>query len=140
MGAADVLVATDAIGMGLKPAHPPRAVLDPDQVRWRATATSPSARCTRSPAAPAATACTTKALSACSEAESSSFKTTARAAAQGFPRAPRDFKAPVAPNWRHVQTIAQRMGVKKLYAVLSIFREQLQARRRPLLPVATLDQ
>ncbi|WP_180708988.1 hypothetical protein, partial [Escherichia coli] len=42
------------------------------------------------------------------------------------PRAPRAFKCPVAPNWRHVQTISQRMGVNKLYAVLSIFMQQLK--------------
>ena len=44
----------------------------------------------------------------------------------------------MAPNWRHVQTIAQRMGVK-LYAVLSIFREQLRLDDAHF-AVATLDQ
>jgi len=42
------------------------------------------------------------------------------------PRAPRDFKAPVAPNWWHVDTIAQRLGLKRLRAVLDVFMQQLR--------------
>ncbi len=42
------------------------------------------------------------------------------------PRAPRDFKAPVAPNWWHVDTIASRLGLNKLRAVLGVFMEQLK--------------
>ncbi|KNZ30787.1 MAG: helicase [Methylibium sp. NZG] len=42
------------------------------------------------------------------------------------PRAPRDFKAPVAPNWWHVDTIASRLGLTKLRAVLGVFMEQLK--------------
>ncbi len=42
------------------------------------------------------------------------------------PRAPRDFKAPVAPNWWHVNTIASRMGLRKLRAVLDVFMDQLK--------------
>jgi ATP-dependent RNA helicase SUPV3L1/SUV3 len=42
------------------------------------------------------------------------------------PRAPRDFKAPVAPNWWHVDTIAQRLGKRKLREVLGVFMEQLK--------------
>lgn len=42
------------------------------------------------------------------------------------PRAPRDFKAAVAPNWWHVQTIASRLGLAKLRAVLGVFVEQLR--------------
>ncbi|MGN6829035.1 helicase-related protein [Paucibacter sp. M5-1] len=41
------------------------------------------------------------------------------------PRAPRDFKAAVAPNWWHIDTIAQRLGLKKLHAVLMVFMDQL---------------
>jgi ATP-dependent RNA helicase SUPV3L1/SUV3 len=41
------------------------------------------------------------------------------------PRAPRDFKAAVAPNWWHIDTIAQRLGLKKLHAVLLVFMDQL---------------
>jgi hypothetical protein len=36
------------------------------------------------------------------------------------PRAPRDFKAPVAPNGRHVETIAERLGQRRLHAVLQL--------------------
>jgi ATP-dependent RNA helicase SUPV3L1/SUV3 len=42
------------------------------------------------------------------------------------PRAPRDFKAPVAPNGWHVQTIASRLGLTKLRAVLDVFMDQLK--------------
>jgi ATP-dependent RNA helicase SUPV3L1/SUV3 len=42
------------------------------------------------------------------------------------PRAPLDFKAPVAPNPWHVKTIAARLQLTKLRAVLGVFVEQLQ--------------
>jgi len=42
------------------------------------------------------------------------------------PRAPRDFKAPVAPNWWHVHTIASRLRLVKLRAVLDVFMDQLK--------------
>ena len=42
------------------------------------------------------------------------------------PRAPRDFKAPVAPNPWHIDTIASRLGRSKLREVLGIFVEQLK--------------
>ena len=42
------------------------------------------------------------------------------------PRAPRDFKAPVAPNRWHVETIASRLGLKRLRTVLGVFMEQLR--------------
>ena len=42
------------------------------------------------------------------------------------PRAPRNFKAPVAPNWWHVDTIASRLGLSKLREVLGVFMEQLR--------------
>nr|WP_295078993.1 helicase-related protein [uncultured Roseateles sp.] len=42
------------------------------------------------------------------------------------PRAPRDFKCAVAPNWWHINTIAQRLGLSKLRAVLGVFMEQLR--------------
>ena len=42
------------------------------------------------------------------------------------PRAPRDFKAPVAPNWWHVDTIASRLDLSKLRDVLGVFMEQLK--------------
>ena len=42
------------------------------------------------------------------------------------PRAPRDFKAPVAPNRWHVDTIASRLGKTRLRDVLDVFMEQLR--------------
>jgi len=41
------------------------------------------------------------------------------------PRAPRHFKAPVAPNWWHVSTISERLGKQRLHEVLSVFMDQL---------------
>ena len=42
------------------------------------------------------------------------------------PRAPRDFKAPVAPNGWHVDTIASRLHLNKLRDVLGVFVDQLR--------------
>lgn len=42
------------------------------------------------------------------------------------PRAPRNFKAPVAPNWWHVSTISQRLDKHRLHDILSVFMEQLK--------------
>ena len=42
------------------------------------------------------------------------------------PRAPREFKAPVAPNNWHVQTIASRLNLSALRLVLGVFVEQLK--------------
>jgi ATP-dependent RNA helicase SUPV3L1/SUV3 len=55
------------------------------------------------------------------------------------PKAPRHFKAPVAPNWWHVSTIAQRLGKSRLHEVLSVFMEQLQLDSAHF-QVAELDQ
>jgi len=42
------------------------------------------------------------------------------------PRAPRDFKAPVAPNGWHIDTIASRLHKTRLREVLAVFVEQLR--------------
>lgn len=42
------------------------------------------------------------------------------------PRAPRHFKAPVAPNGWHVDTIASRLGKTRLREVLDVFMDQLK--------------
>jgi ATP-dependent RNA helicase SUPV3L1/SUV3 len=42
------------------------------------------------------------------------------------PRAPAEFKAPVAPNGWHVQTIASRLQKTRLREVLDVFMEQLK--------------
>ena len=55
------------------------------------------------------------------------------------PRAPRDFKANVAPNWWHVDTIATRLHLNKLRAVLDVFVDQLKLDDSHF-AVAELDQ
>jgi ATP-dependent RNA helicase SUPV3L1/SUV3 len=55
------------------------------------------------------------------------------------PRAPRDFKAPVAPNWWHVETIASRLGKTRLREVLGVFMEQLRLDNQHF-QVAELEQ
>jgi ATP-dependent RNA helicase SUPV3L1/SUV3 len=55
------------------------------------------------------------------------------------PRAPADFKAPVAPNWWHVSTIASRLRLNRLRAVLDVFMEQLRLDDAHF-AVAALDQ
>jgi ATP-dependent RNA helicase SUPV3L1/SUV3 len=55
------------------------------------------------------------------------------------PRAPRDFKAPVAPNWWHIDTIAQRLQRSALRAVLDVFVDQLKLDDAHF-AVAELDQ
>ncbi|MBK7264390.1 MAG: helicase [Rubrivivax sp.] len=42
------------------------------------------------------------------------------------PRAPRNFKAPVAPNSWHVDTIAARLHLHRLHEVLTVFVDQLR--------------
>jgi ATP-dependent RNA helicase SUPV3L1/SUV3 len=42
------------------------------------------------------------------------------------PKAPRDFKAPVAPNGWHVETISSRLNKTQLREVLGVFMEQLK--------------
>jgi ATP-dependent RNA helicase SUPV3L1/SUV3 len=55
------------------------------------------------------------------------------------PRAPRDFKAPVAPNWWHISTISSRLNLVKLRAVLDVFIDQLKLDNQHF-EVAELDQ
>jgi ATP-dependent RNA helicase SUPV3L1/SUV3 len=55
------------------------------------------------------------------------------------PRAPDDFKAPVAPNGWHVETIASRLHKTKLREVLGVFVEQLKLDDAHF-AVAELDQ
>jgi ATP-dependent RNA helicase SUPV3L1/SUV3 len=55
------------------------------------------------------------------------------------PKAPRDFKAPVAPNGWHVETIAARLHKTKLRDVLGVFVEQLKLDDAHF-AVAELDQ
>ncbi|MGE5864709.1 MAG: helicase-related protein [Rhizobacter sp.] len=59
------------------------------------------------------------------EAEPSAMKTL-RELLPRQPRAPRQFKAPVAPNGWHIDTISSRLGKTRLREVLGIFMGQLQ--------------
>ena len=59
------------------------------------------------------------------DAEASAARTLRELLAKQ-PRAPRDFKAPVAPNGWHVDTIAARLHLTKLRQVLGVFMEQLK--------------
>jgi ATP-dependent RNA helicase SUPV3L1/SUV3 len=58
------------------------------------------------------------------EAEPSAGRTL-RELLERAPKAPRHFKAPVAPNWWHIETIAAKLGKRKLADVLAVFVEQL---------------
>ena len=112
---------------GAEPADPARAVQHHDQVRRRrTTGRSANPRCTRSPAAPAASACTRKASSACCAMPSPRPRARCRSCCASRRARRRDFKAPVAPNWWHVNTIASRLRLMKLREVLGVFMEQLR--------------
>ena len=126
VGASDVLVATDAIGMGLN--LPIRRVLFStlekfDGVGDRTLNVSEvhqiAGRAGRYGLHDEGF------VSVLKESEASAFKSL-RELLPKEPRAPRDFKAPVAPNWTHVRVIAERMGVQQLHQVLGIFMQQLK--------------
>ena len=126
VGASDVLVATDAIGMGLN--LPIRRVLFStltkfDGVGDRELSVSEvhqiAGRAGRYGMHDEGF------VSVLKEAEAEAMKIL-RQQLPKEPRAPRDFKCPVAPNWRHVQTISKRLGEDRLNAVLNIFMQQLR--------------
>ncbi|WP_374662851.1 helicase-related protein [Inhella sp.] len=126
VGASSVLVATDAIGMGLN--LPIRRVLFStlekfDGVGDRTLSVSEvhqiAGRAGRYGLHDEGF------VSVLKESEASAFKSL-RELLPKEPRAPRDFKAPVAPNGTHVRVIAERMGVQQLHQVLGIFMQQLR--------------
>ena len=126
VGASQVLVATDAIGMGLN--LPIRRVLFStltkfDGVGDRELSVSEvhqiAGRAGRYGMHDEGF------VSVLKEAEAEAMKIL-RQQLPKEPRAPRDFKCPVAPNWRHVQTISKRLGEDRLNAVLNIFMQQLR--------------
>ncbi len=126
VGASDVLVATDAIGMGLN--LPIRRVLFStltkfDGVGDRSLSVSEvhqiAGRAGRYGMHDEGF------VGVLREAEASAGKTL-RELLPKQPRAPRDFKAAVAPNWWHVQTIATSLGFNKLEAVLKVFMDRLR--------------
>lgn len=125
-GHADVLVATDAIGMGLN--LPIRRVLFSTMAKFDGVADRPldesethqiAGRAGRYGLHDEGYAGVLR------EAEPNALKLL-KERLETAPRAPRDFKAAVAPNWWHVDTIASRLGRHQLAAVLGVFMEQLR--------------
>jgi ATP-dependent RNA helicase SUPV3L1/SUV3 len=125
LGESQVLVATDAIGMGLN--LPIRRVLFSTLVKFDGEADRPlsvgevhqiAGRAGRFGIHEEGF------VGVLREAEASAARTLKDLLPRA-PRAPRDFKAPVAPNPWHVETIAARLGRRKLREVLEVFRGQL---------------
>jgi ATP-dependent RNA helicase SUPV3L1/SUV3 len=125
-GASDILVATDAIGMGLN--LPIRRVLFSTMTKFDGVADRPldvsevhqiAGRAGRFGMHEEGFAGVLK------DAEPNAAKML-KSRLEESPRAPRDFKAPVAPNGWHVETISARLGKQKLHEVLNVFMQQLR--------------
>ena len=125
-GETEILVATDAIGMGLN--LPIRRVIFSTMTKFDGQSDRPlnesevhqiAGRAGRFGIHEEGFVAVLK------EAEADAGKTL-KALLPKTPRAPRDFKAPVAPNWWHIDTIASRMGKHRLRDVLGVFMSQLQ--------------
>ena len=125
-GASDILVATDAIGMGLN--LPIRRVLfstmtkfdgEGDRTLNESEVHQIAGRAGRYGMHDEGF------VGVLREAEPTAAKTLKELLPK-TPRAPRDFKAPVAPNGWHIATISSRLGLKKLRDVLGVFMDQLQ--------------
>ena len=125
-GESHVLVATDAIGMGLN--LPIRRVLFSTMTKFDGQG---DRTLTESEVHQIAGRAGRYGMheegftSVLAEAEPSAMKTL-RELLPKAPRAPRHFKAPVAPNGWHIDTIASRLGRTRLREVLGIFMGQLQ--------------
>jgi ATP-dependent RNA helicase SUPV3L1/SUV3 len=138
-GASHILVATDAIGMGLN--LPIRRVLFSTLVKFDGTDDRPldasevhqiAGRAGRFGMHEEGFA------GVLDMAEPQALRKLGEALLK-HPRAPRDFKAPVAPNPWHVKTIASRLHKTKLREVLGVFVEQLKLDDAHF-AVAELDQ
>lgn len=125
-GESQVLVATDAIGMGLN--LPIRRVLFSTMTKFDGVADRTlnesevhqiAGRAGRYGMHEEGFA------SVLQEAEPSAMNTL-RELLPKAPRAPRNFKAPVAPNGWHIDTISTRLGKHQLREVLGVFMDQLQ--------------
>jgi ATP-dependent RNA helicase SUPV3L1/SUV3 len=125
-GASDILVATDAIGMGLN--LPIRRVLFSTMTKFDGVADRPldvsevhqiAGRAGRYGIHEEGFVGVLK------DAEPTAAKVL-KSRLEETPRAPRDFKAPVAPNGWHVETISSRLGKQKLHEVLNVFMQQLR--------------
>jgi len=124
-GASHILVATDAIGMGLN--LPIRRVLFSTMTKFDGQADRPldesevhqiAGRAGRYGMHEEGFAGVLK------EAEPAAARTLKELLPKA-PRAPRNFKAPVAPNNWHIETIASRLQLTRLRAVLDVFMDQL---------------
>jgi ATP-dependent RNA helicase SUPV3L1/SUV3 len=125
-GQTDILVATDAIGMGLN--LPIRRVIFSSMTKFDGIGDRPLNESEVHQIAGRAGRFGIHEegfVSVLKEAEASALKTL-KALLPKTPRAPRDFKAPVAPNWWHIDTISTRLGKNKLREVLGVFMGQLQ--------------
>ena len=125
-GESHILVATDAIGMGLN--LPIRRVLFSTLVKFDGQADRPLGVSEVHQIAGRAGRFGMHEegfVGVLHEAEPSAMRTLKELLPK-TPRAPRDFKAPVAPNWWHVNTIATRLGKHRLRDVLGIFMDQLK--------------
>jgi len=125
-GASHILVATDAIGMGLN--LPIRRVLFSTLTKFDGVADrrlGPSEVHQIAGRAGRYGFHEEGFVGVIDEAETSALRHLDELLAQP-PQAPRDFKAPVAPNGWHVQTIAARLHQDRLREVLGVFVEQLR--------------
>jgi ATP-dependent RNA helicase SUPV3L1/SUV3 len=138
-GASHILIATDAIGMGLN--LPIRRVLFSTMTKFDGTA---DRTITESEVHQIAGRAGRYGMheegfvGVLKEAEPHAARTLKELLPQ-LPRAPRDFKAPVAPNWWHIDTIASRLQLTSLRAVLDVFVDQLKLDNAHF-AVAELDQ
>ncbi len=138
-GASHILVATDAIGMGLN--LPIRRVLFSTMSKFDGVTDRPLGESEVHQIAGRAGRYGIHEegfVGVLKEAEPSALHTLMELLPKA-PRAPRDFKAPVAPNPWHVQTIASRLNLTKLRDVLGVFVEQLKLDDAHF-AVAELDQ
>ncbi|MEO5771691.1 MAG: helicase-related protein [Burkholderiaceae bacterium] len=125
-GASHILVATDAIGMGLN--LPIRRVLFSTMTKYDGVNDRPLGESEVHQIAGRAGRFGIHEegfVGVLKEAEPEAMKLLTELLPK-TPRAPRDFKAPVAPNNWHVQTIASRLNLTKLRTVLGVFVEQLK--------------
>jgi ATP-dependent RNA helicase SUPV3L1/SUV3 len=125
-GESHVLVATDAIGMGLN--LPIRRVLFSTMTKFDGQADRTLSESEVHQIAGRAGRFGMHDegfVSVLKEAEPSAARVLKELLPQ-TPRAPHDFKAPVAPNGWHVQTIASRLHKTQLRDVLAVFMDQLK--------------
>lgn len=138
-GATHILVATDAIGMGLN--LPIRRVLFSTMTKFDGTDDRPLDESEVHQIAGRAGryGLHEEGFAGVLDSAEPHAARRLRDALQKHPRAPRDFKAPVAPNPWHVKTIAQRLHKTRLREVLGVFVEQLKLDDAHF-AVAELDQ